>query len=93
MQSHIRTDAPLPLISVIIPCHNVAATIRASLQTVRRQLYRNLEILCIENGSSDETLRLLQDVAERKSRGCALAIARPDRAAHAWPELRQRRGN
>ena len=68
MQSHTRTDTLLPLISVIIPCHNVATTIRATLRTVRRQLYPNLEILCIENGSSDETLRILQAEASEDPR-------------------------
>lgn len=60
MQSHSPADAPLPLISVIIPCHNVAKTIRATRQTVQRQLHKNLEILSIENGSSDDTLQVLQ---------------------------------
>lgn len=58
----------LPLISIIIPCHNVAQTIRATLHSARRQLYPNFEIICVENGSSDDTLHLLHEVALEEPR-------------------------
>lgn len=57
-----------PLISVIIPCHNVATTIAAAVRTVSRQLYGNIEIICVENGSTDNTLECLTELAAREPR-------------------------
>ena len=57
-----------PLISVIIPCHNVATTIAAAVRTVSRQLYGNIEIICVENGSTDNTLACLTELAAREPR-------------------------
>lgn len=44
-----------PLLSVIIPCYNVSAFLNKSLESVLNQSYRNLEILLIDDGSTDET--------------------------------------
>lgn len=68
MYLHACNDRTRPLISIIIPCHNVARTIRATLQTVRRQLYSSIEIICVENGSTDETLDILQSAAVEEPR-------------------------
>lgn len=42
-----------PLISVIIPVYNVEAYLERCVESVRRQTYRNLEILLIDDGSTD----------------------------------------
>lgn len=49
-----------PLVSVIIPAHNAARTIRETLRSVREQTYGPLEIIVIDDGSSDETPRMVQ---------------------------------
>ena len=41
------------LVSVVIPAHNAAATIGETLLSVRSQTYRMLEILVIDDGSTD----------------------------------------
>jgi glycosyltransferase involved in cell wall biosynthesis len=46
-----RTD----LVSVVIPAYNAAATIGETLRSVRSQTHRMLEILVIDDGSSDGT--------------------------------------
>ena len=43
----------LPLVSVIIPVYNVAPYLRASLESVISQTYHDLEILVIDDGSTD----------------------------------------
>ena len=48
-----------PLISVIIPAYNGAAWIRESVGSVLEQTYSNLEIIVVDNGSSDNTLDIL----------------------------------
>ena len=53
-----------PLVSVIVPAYNAEATLAATLSSVRAQTYTNLEILVIDDGSSDATHALAQRYAE-----------------------------
>ncbi|UVF18426.1 glycosyltransferase [Microvirga terrae] len=53
-----------PLISVVIPAYNAAATIDATLRSIRFQTYKNLEILVVDDGSVDQT----SEIVERHSR-------------------------
>lgn len=48
-------DAEKPLISVIIPVYNVSQYIDMCLENVTAQSYTNLEILLIDDGSSDDS--------------------------------------
>lgn len=49
-----------PLISVIIPCFNAARWLGDTLRCVADQTYRNLEIIAIDDGSSDHTWAILE---------------------------------
>ncbi len=54
----------LPLISIIMPVYNSEKFIRHTLESVRRQTYRNLEVLMIDDGSTDGTARILSEYVE-----------------------------
>lgn len=56
------------LISLIIPCYNTQSTITKCLDSVIKQSYQNLEIIIINDGSTDETLDILKKYQERDSR-------------------------
>lgn len=58
---HNIEDTPdkTPEISVIIPCYNVEKYIEECLNSVILQSIWNIEIICINDGSSDNTLSLL----------------------------------
>ena len=44
------------LISVIIPVYNVEKYLARCLDSIINQTYKNLEILCINDGSTDNSL-------------------------------------
>lgn len=46
----------MPAVSVIIPMYNVQAYIEACLSSLRRQTFEDFEALCIDDGSTDDTL-------------------------------------
>ncbi len=56
-----------PLLSVIIPVHNRAAIVTATLDSVYRQDYRPIELLAVDNNSTDNSLEVLTDWAKRHS--------------------------
>lgn len=55
-------------ISVIIPVHNVEKYIDKCLGSIVSQTYKNLEIICIDDQSSDNSLKILTDFAQKDSR-------------------------
>ncbi len=57
-------DVPPP-VSVIVPTHNEEKGIEALLQTLLEQTYRNLEILVINDGSTDNTAKILAPYATK----------------------------
>jgi glycosyltransferase involved in cell wall biosynthesis len=48
------------LVSVIIPCFNVQEYVSECIESVLVQNYQDLEIICIDNNSSDGTFNILQ---------------------------------
>ena len=49
-----------PLVSVIIPNYNYARYLKEAISSVIAQTYSNTEIIVVNNGSTDDSLRLLQ---------------------------------
>lgn len=60
--------ADAPLISVCIPARNEETNIRRCVEAVLRQDYPNLEVIVLDDRSTDSTLSLLKDIASRDSR-------------------------
>ncbi len=50
-------------VSVIIPAYNVEKYVQKCVESVMNQTYKNLEILCVNDGSTDETFKILSSLA------------------------------
>jgi glycosyltransferase involved in cell wall biosynthesis len=50
-------------VSVLIPCYNAAKYFRNAIDSILNQTYRNLEIILIDDGSTDETGKLIHEYA------------------------------
>ncbi len=59
-------DRSRPLVSVITPAYNAAATIEATLRSALDQTYDHLEILVVDDGSTDETVAIVQDMQDNR---------------------------
>lgn len=57
-----------PLISVIIPAYNVAVYLERTLDSVLAQTYSNMEVIVVNDGSSDSTAQLLDAYAAQDPR-------------------------
>ncbi len=55
-------------VSVIMPSLNVAAYIRESVSSVTAQSLREIEVLCVDAGSTDGTREILDELAEADTR-------------------------
>lgn len=55
----------MQLVSIIIPVYNVAPYLRRCLDSVTAQTYQNLEVLLIDDGSTDESSTICDKYASR----------------------------
>lgn len=63
-------------VSIIVPAFNAAASLTFTLDSIRRQSWRNIEVLVVDDCSADETLSVAEAYAEVDPR---FRVARLDR--------------
>lgn len=57
-----------PKLSVLVPTYNRAQYVVQAIESVLRQSFSDLEIICSDNGSTDDTLRLVSAIAAEDRR-------------------------
>ncbi|KRM84214.1 hypothetical protein FC35_GL000469 [Limosilactobacillus coleohominis DSM 14060] len=57
-----------PLISVIIPVYNVRNYLNKCLESVLQQTYKNLEIILVDDGSTDGSENIVEEYSQKDSR-------------------------
>lgn len=55
-------------VSIIIPCYNVAKYITQCLDSLLMQTYKDIQIICINDGSADQTPQILAEYAVKDRR-------------------------
>lgn len=65
VQNHINYT---PKVSVIIPVYNVEEYLRQCLDSVINQTLKEIEIICVDDGSTDSSLEILKEYAAKDHR-------------------------
>ncbi len=63
----------MPQLSIIIPVYNCASFIGKTLDALLAQTYRDIEVICINDGSTDESAAVLYRYAQQDNRICVLS--------------------
>ena len=72
-----------PLVSVIMPCFNAGVMLRPALASVIRQTYSALEIIFVDNNSTDGSLELATEVLAAQPRPFQILSCRQQGVNHA----------
>ena len=54
------------MLSVIIPVYNTEAYLKRCLDSVLGQTYKNIEVICVNDGSTDNSLQILKDYEKKR---------------------------
>ena len=71
----------MPLISIIIPAFNAELYLEEAIHSALAQSFADLEIIVVNDGSSDRTGKILEDMARRHERIIAIDNGRNEGAA------------
>lgn len=58
----------IPRISIVIPVYNAEKYLRHCLDSLINQTMQTIEIICVNDGSKDNSLEILQEYAKRDKR-------------------------
>ena len=63
----LQTQTVAPLVSIVIPVYNAAPRIAACLESCFQQTYPHLELIVVDNNSTDDSLAIIKRYAETSS--------------------------
>lgn len=65
---HLTTNSSTPAISVVLPVYNGESYLKTTLKSIQAQTFSNFEVLCVNDGSSDNSLSILQAFSQADER-------------------------
>ena len=57
-----------PKVSVIVPVYNAERHLRQCLDSIRNQTLKDVDIICVDNGSTDKSMSILEEYAQADGR-------------------------
>ena len=61
-------------VSVIIPCYNAVKYVEETLQSISSQTFKNIEIIAVDDGSTDDTFSIINNYKLKDNRLITLQI-------------------
>ena len=58
----------MPKVSVIVPVYNVEKYLNECIDSILNQTLKDIEVICVNDGSTDDSLKILQDYAQKDNR-------------------------
>ncbi len=71
------------LVSVVVPCFNVEMYIEKCLRSIINQTYQNIEILMVDDGSTDGTVNVINRIISEENGGIVRLISQTNAGASA----------
>lgn len=71
-REHISAGENAPLLSVVVPVYNQRHAFEKCLESICHQTYRQLEIICIDDGSTDGAEKIVDEFAKKDDRIVAI---------------------
>ena len=58
-------EKDMPLVSVVVPCYNHEKYVAQTIESVINQTYKNIELIVIDDGSKDNSVEVIQELADK----------------------------
>ncbi|ONG70995.1 hypothetical protein BKK42_17900 [Bacillus cereus] len=68
MVSNLNNETSKFLVSIIVPAYNVDKFIEKCLSSILEQTYTNIEVIVVDDGSTDKTGQLIDNVSQQDNR-------------------------
>ena len=62
---HWASSWTKPMLSIIVPCYNYAHFLPECIESIRKQTYKNIEIIVVNDGSTDDTIPVCRKLGVR----------------------------
>ncbi len=81
---HDASHEELPFVSIIVPARDEERNIRTSVESLLAQDYPNFAVIVVDDGSTDATPQILDDIASQHPCGYRLRVLRVETLPNGW---------